>query len=723
MRPHLAIILAVIVCARAATNTTKEAIEDVSQKTNATKEILKASETSDPGKVEIVKQIRRLNDDGSYTVGYEADDGTFKIESRDVLGNVKGTFGYIDKDGEIKRVTYSSSSDSTPVPVSTSTSPTPAVTIKINRTSSSTTRRPQLPTIVYPKGSYTTRGTVIQPIPRRRIIGSSTMRTINSDSTTTENQKVEATTSNILNLYKMKTEEPASKSVRTQMSKPSVSTLRDDYLQKKTNVDSNMKTPHTVKPVYEPLDEKTTEKVVNKANTIRRELTETSPNPHMVSLRQSSGDDSTDVYGSHLSLGTVRPLFTTTTPRPRLVPIHSIVAARQKIQQHYQNNPLVDNEQETTIEASTGRVFDHENVVTSNPVPVIHIPTYTHRDSGDERIYNQPIFRRPPAAVQFRTNEYLRDNPGSPIPIGNQRAFLNYDYQQQPKVLEPQFIKETTSTPQAKEAAPEAATVAPYDIRPVTRIIPIAVDERGVPIPGYQGRFVNPYTQSQQPAPPVVLHPRVHSQVDQGYDDMNAISTPVSTRDLKRLLHILLLRQNKLQALMDQIVAPGPPYQPLFRQEPQQHQYNDYGQRTNQIVYQQRQYPQEEDRYDYRYDQGYRQPSQRQDIYTNQISNYEQPQFDSQRFVRRRLYTRPHYDTAGASSTQMDEGPDFLPAEIREALLLKMLMLAISPDYMPTPVPITEMTTASPARKQVRNVQVLGEEGSIDDMKRKMQRH
>lgn len=669
-----------------ATNATKDVTTELPEpETTTTKEILKASETGDPSKVDIVKQIRRLNDDGSYTIGYEAGDGTFKIESRDVQGNVKGTFGYIDKDGEIKRVTYSSSSDSTPVPVTTSTTPsTPMMVVRVNKTVS-TTRRP-LATVVYPnRGGYsTTRGTVVQPIPRRRQTTST--RPTTTMETTTEKQQTETSTSNILNLYRPKQDEILN--TRSQILKP-MSSGKDDLVTKQTTT----KIPYTVKPVYEHVTEKEQENTPGKANTIRRELTNTSPNPHMISLRQSVGDDSTDVYGSHLSLGTVRPLFTTTTPRPRLVPIHSLVAARQKIHQQYQEQPTHD--EETNIEASTGRVFDQENVVTSNPVPVIHIPP--GRDP-DERVYQQILYRRP-SAVHFRTNEYIRDNPGAPIPIGNQRPFLQYELQN--KVLEPQYVKDPQQT--QKVSASEVDTAQPYDVRPVTRIIPVHVDERGVPIQGYQ-RYINPYRPTP---PPVVLQPQPRYDP---IEDMNAISAPVSTRDLKRLLQVLISRQNRLQALMDQIVAPGPPYQPLplFRAEPQ-YEYNRY---------QNRQYPDDE-RYDYRYDQ---QQYRQQEAYQNQVGNYENQQYESQRFVpRRRLYTRP-YDASVAASNRVEESPEYLPAEIREALLLKMLMLAISPDFMPSPAPMTEMTTATPPRKQVRNVQILGEEGSMDEAKRQMKR-
>ncbi|XP_008487297.1 larval cuticle protein 1-like, partial [Diaphorina citri] len=57
--------------------------------------------------VTILRQINRLNDDGSYTFGYEAADGSFKIETRDVEGNVKGMFGFVDENGELKRISYS----------------------------------------------------------------------------------------------------------------------------------------------------------------------------------------------------------------------------------------------------------------------------------------------------------------------------------------------------------------------------------------------------------------------------------------------------------------------------------------------------------------------------------------------------------------------------------------------------------------------------------------
>ncbi|XP_060880171.1 AT-rich interactive domain-containing protein 1A-like [Metopolophium dirhodum] len=65
-----------------------------------------------PKDVSILKQINKVNDDGSYTFGYEASDGSFKVETRDVAGNVKGMFGFVDDVGRLKRVSYSASNSS-----------------------------------------------------------------------------------------------------------------------------------------------------------------------------------------------------------------------------------------------------------------------------------------------------------------------------------------------------------------------------------------------------------------------------------------------------------------------------------------------------------------------------------------------------------------------------------------------------------------------------------
>lgn len=57
----------------------------------------------------ILKQIDKQNDDGSYSYGYEAADGTFKIETKYPDGEVYGKYGYVDDTGKLRTVEYGAS--------------------------------------------------------------------------------------------------------------------------------------------------------------------------------------------------------------------------------------------------------------------------------------------------------------------------------------------------------------------------------------------------------------------------------------------------------------------------------------------------------------------------------------------------------------------------------------------------------------------------------------
>ncbi|XP_034248723.1 translation initiation factor IF-2-like [Thrips palmi] len=59
-----------------------------------------------PTPIPILKQINRHNDDGSYTYGYEGADGSFKIETKLVTGEVMGKYGYVDDSGKVRVVEY-----------------------------------------------------------------------------------------------------------------------------------------------------------------------------------------------------------------------------------------------------------------------------------------------------------------------------------------------------------------------------------------------------------------------------------------------------------------------------------------------------------------------------------------------------------------------------------------------------------------------------------------
>lgn len=52
----------------------------------------------------ILKQIHQVNDDGSYTFGYEADDGTYRVENRDDAGYITGKYGYLDTTGSLQEI-------------------------------------------------------------------------------------------------------------------------------------------------------------------------------------------------------------------------------------------------------------------------------------------------------------------------------------------------------------------------------------------------------------------------------------------------------------------------------------------------------------------------------------------------------------------------------------------------------------------------------------------
>jgi hypothetical protein len=50
----------------------------------------------------ILGQINQHNEDGSYTFGYESEDGSFRIENRDIDGYVSGKYGYVDANGQVQ---------------------------------------------------------------------------------------------------------------------------------------------------------------------------------------------------------------------------------------------------------------------------------------------------------------------------------------------------------------------------------------------------------------------------------------------------------------------------------------------------------------------------------------------------------------------------------------------------------------------------------------------
>ncbi|XP_046438277.1 uncharacterized protein LOC124189845 [Daphnia pulex] len=91
------VILALAVCAVSAFPQGRVAVDEVAVEPEA-------KSTTTP--VPIIKQINKVNDDGSYTFGYEAGDGSFRIEKKELNGYVKGKYGYVDEFGVLQVLEY-----------------------------------------------------------------------------------------------------------------------------------------------------------------------------------------------------------------------------------------------------------------------------------------------------------------------------------------------------------------------------------------------------------------------------------------------------------------------------------------------------------------------------------------------------------------------------------------------------------------------------------------
>lgn len=66
----------------------------------------RVKESSKQPPVQTLRNYSKVNDDGSFTFGYEAADGSFKEETRGTDCVVRGKYGYIDPDGNKREFTY-----------------------------------------------------------------------------------------------------------------------------------------------------------------------------------------------------------------------------------------------------------------------------------------------------------------------------------------------------------------------------------------------------------------------------------------------------------------------------------------------------------------------------------------------------------------------------------------------------------------------------------------
>lgn len=563
----------------------------VVSQTEQSKEELAEAESKD--KLEIVKQIKKINNDGSYTIGYEADDGSFKIESRDVQGNIKGTYGFVDDDGEVKRVSYStknSSSESV-----TKTEPSTSVVQRIPRVN-------KLPT-VFPTQSSSSATTVIQSIARKRILPVTEATTTNQLNQTEE---VSASNQEKTRISPTITSHQYSQKSNNQIVRPEFATTAPPPGRRLTQTNRLNEGEHTViKPV--------TEQSEIHGNLLRRQTFDVQQ--HATNLRQSHGADAPDVYSASLTTGMPRVLFTTVRPEVKYTPI-------------YHRNDV------TTLSPST-----QESTTTEAP------------------------------QAQYTTQ--VPPNQVEPL------VAIRHPYRGTVVVplKELQNREQFEAIPYARNPPTDPRTVPVYVRRPplhVLRSMPVQIDENG-------------YVRELRPAPQIPYEPPQQYEEDAINNEIESIKPPVSVQDFQKLLDLLIFRQRRLEQAnrlgqyenVYQAAAPIPYTIP---------RYQDMQQRGPvQFVPQEAETNRQDQRAQYR-----------------RVYYTPQPVQQSSRRVARLL--KPERNVV----------EDYLPPDVREMLLLRMLQLAINPALPVDASDVESAPSVQMGRQAIRNVEILGEEDDGD---------
>ncbi|XP_058789366.1 uncharacterized protein LOC131663183 isoform X2 [Phymastichus coffea] len=689
--------------------------------------------------VAILKQIRKVNDDGSYTYGYEAGDGSFK-EHVSVAQNIP----------------------------------------RNNRTS--TTRRP---TAVYASSTESsTKSTVVQPIPRTR-----KTTTIPTTSSTTGSNTESVTRPNFIR------QKGRPRFIINGQQRPLVleeeAIIDENSPSTKTNTGDKAsalrkvvftKRPldQSLRPITEEFEDKEEETKITTGNSLRRQLQDETTKATPVVEQE---DDHADVYGGALS--TSRPLFTTTTP-PR------VIQRLSGLQQERQKN-VYSNQEKGPATFEQPRAYEQQESKTStqedrNPAQQVLFRTATKAPTETREFVRQAV---DPLYVRQQQEAYLREvQPGGLLVQGPSNN-LEEDpaYRQVPlsrllsrpdlgRLLPNQQLLYsgatdanvhylTDSPPAALEQEEASPRIPPNPIHPayLTRqrlgyqrqvAYPEGLADprrpllRQVPIPGpVPGPLPGPIS---GPVPRTVL-----SQDEREYQNLNIdypyrshlalppeppnpIAPPLSRRDFQILLRRLLVSQYGIQALnyprtyledalYDQ--QPYPSYQPGL-QAPVPRGEVPYPPEpglpigpgapvgpTGSVVPggpvppgapigpggQIAPLPPYPERVALRRAHVYSQALN--PLY--QTAGYED--YPEARYSKR-VYRQKYYTPEVLS----EEGEEILPPQIREALLLRMLQLAINAER-PIAVPNNMiMTTALPMNSRyrksgpVRSVQILGED-------------
>lgn len=751
------------------------------------------AESNDKKKLEIIKQIRRVNSDGSYTVGYEAVDGRFKIESRDVLGNVKGTYGYVDLNGEIKRVSYTANNNtndmkSTPQPIEE--------VVHIPRLNKSgfavpTTRRPSSLSYLMTSTSSPAQmnANIMQAIPKRRILMASSASSnkqpyafkkpeafgLHSDQTTPKSESSPTV------IY--------ATSIRSTV-QPSTTTngAADEHISKTNNFNLNESLHKTT--IVTSKDTKSsaaqseknssqTERKSVRGNSLRRQLpsdqTENFETHQQIVHSQGSDEESTHTYSG--ITGTQRPIFTTTSS-PRIPAL--VLAARSRAAQlknaalhstqtpttterTYTKQPRRNSERrEQNNEPKIDPITDHE-YLTQGP-EAVQIPSSRDNQPNNEI---QSHSHRHPNEYLPRTRDFFRqpstispDNNDSPVqykfPTQVQQTFTQNQENKQ-------FLRETTD-PNLKVST---TTISPdqytnSDVNAATQPILQSFHPRG-PQPFHDPRQTarNEHEQhlQQQQSIPLPFQPYqspyngpIPPQI------YNYPERPVTARDFERLLSLLVLRHqqqqrlNLLPGLMNSNFYNGGiggfggffggynPYSP-FNYQPNARSplYNQFDPRYTAFSRSlppvpppnsfHGPYSEQENMYQAQNPVEQQLPYMRRSMQprrkfnnNNNINSISNNNNNNNNQYYATNYEQPDY----GDSSQKELRESYLPPEVREELLYRMLMLAIQPDvghslavpdastmqeyYRSHSIPAIMPTLLPNSKKPVRSVQILGEE-------------
>lgn len=652
-----------------------------------------------------------------------------QVESRDVLGNVKGTFGFIDADGEIKRVSYSSSNGTgfkatTMSPLQEHVSVVQSIP-RVNRTL--TTKKPS---IVYATTTTegSTKSSVVQSIPRTR-------KTTTSSTTTTTTSTTTEAPKTILGHYLKGTSKNRPRFIINGQQRPIVleesTDDEDSQINRPSTDDKNgvyrriflTKRPieHSLPPISEDFIEKEDEAKITTGNSLRRQLNDETTKSN--SDTADNSDDHSDVYGG--SLSTTRPLFTTSAP-PRIIQRVPNTSRTERPKIYVNRENLRSGGRFDSPKYEDPQIYETEtkpNQAERTSTPQILLRSSTARVPVENREYvrqnAEPLFMRqqpeqylrelpPRLLVQSQQGNLEDDGVYRAIPIG--RILFRPPPNQQPvySTTTDANIHYLTENPlpDHEDQARIAMNANYARARPVMRPLIYSEAERRQPalLRPIPGPMVHPDDRDYQATTPE--YPYRPGALALPPEPPNPITPPLSRRDFQTLLRRLLVSQYGVQALSypksyledalyDQQPYPSYPagYQaPLPRPELAYDQQAQYGERI----------------------------PLRRPLYPRALNPTYHQQFDDYHDGRysKRVYRQKFY-----AQDITEDGDEVLPAAIREALLLRMVNLAINAERS-TMMPTTVMTTTTPSYRKtgpVRSVQIItDDEEEAKDTRKKM---